>query len=138
MDATGPIADDEILLRHIPGGTAWQAPPDDRVTSFNFSLREGELGISVSRAGITPPARLMARLGDPTAGSKIAALSAADVRAVGLDVVPAPLDDDPGHAEIRSAAASLDRKSVRRRLADLCRYVGERGARLTPAPRESA
>ena len=35
MADAAPIGDDELLLRHIPGGTAWQAP-GPRITSGNF------------------------------------------------------------------------------------------------------
>jgi hypothetical protein len=44
------IADDEDLLRHIPGGSRWQAP-GPRITSGNFELRQdrNETGVSVTR-----------------------------------------------------------------------------------------
>ncbi len=124
-----PIPDDEHVLRHIPGGTLFQAP-GPRITSKNFELRpdRGETGVSVSRAGITSPARLMARLGNPAAGSRIAAASVEDIRALGLEVVPAPIPDDPGHAEIRSGAASLGDQDVRRRLAKLFRFLNAEDA----------
>ncbi len=108
----------EMLLRHIPGGTTWQAP-GPRITSKNFELRPGETGISVSRAGITSPAQLMARLGDPTKGSRIAAGAVADIRNLGLEVVPDQKDYGPGHAEIRSATADLNDQTVRRLLSKL-------------------
>lgn len=123
MTPTDPVADDEVVLRHVPGGPTWQAPPAGRVTSLNFRPRPGESGISVSREALTAAADLMTRLGDPNTGSRIAAVSVGDLRALGLDVVPAPIDSDPGHAEIRSAAADLNNQEVRRRLAKLFRYV---------------
>jgi hypothetical protein len=79
--------------------------------------------VSVSRAGLTAAADLLARLGDPATGSRIAAASIADIRALGLDVLPDPLDEDPGHAEIRSATANLGAKDVQRRLSRLFRYM---------------
>ena len=45
-----PIASSEILYRRIPPGTNWFEPPD-RISSMNFKLRPGELGLSVYRAG---------------------------------------------------------------------------------------
>ncbi len=117
------IADDEVILRHIPGGPSWQAPPAGRISSINFRLRPGESGVSVSRAGMTTPDELMQRLGDPARGSKIAALTAVEIRAIGLDVVSVPLPDDSGHAEIRSAAESLGDKETLRRLARAFRYL---------------
>lgn len=71
MSPLDPIADDEVIFRHIPGGTLFQAP-GPRVTSRNFDLRVGEVGVSVSRASLTTPEQLMARLGNPDTGSKIA------------------------------------------------------------------
>jgi hypothetical protein len=123
MQPTDAVGDEEVILRHVPGGTTWQAPPDGRPSSVNFRLREGEGGVSVSRAGLTAAADLLARLGNPATGSRVAAASVADIRALGLDVVPVPLDEDPGHAEIRPAAADLSAKDVQRRLARLFRYV---------------
>src|SRR5438445_10487578 len=101
------IADDEYLLRHIPGGTLWQA----RITSANFQLRHdrNETGVSVTRVKITSPQRLLALVGaDPEHGSRVATARVGDVRALGLIVVPKPLTEDPGHSEIQSDTASLD------------------------------
>ena len=124
MSPTDPIADDEIILRHIPGGTAFQAP-GPRITSKNFELREQlqETGVSVSRGGVDSAADVMARRGEPQTGSRVAAATAGDIRALGLEIVPDPLDDDPGHAEIRSATASLDDLAVRRALAKLFAFL---------------
>lgn len=113
------IADDEILLRHVPGGTQWQAP-GPRITSANFQLRHdrGETGVSVTRLKFTAPERLLELVGgDVDRGSRVAAVRAGDVRSLGLNVVPKPLPDDPGHAEIQSYQSSLDEHACRRRLA---------------------
>jgi hypothetical protein len=117
------IGNEEIILRHIPPGSTFQSPPDFRISSFNFQLRAHESGISVSRAGITNPASLIARLGDPDRGSRIAALSAGEIRAFGFEVVPVPIPEDPGHAEIRSGTADLNDRNTRRKFAALFRYV---------------
>lgn len=112
------VRDDELILRHVPGGTTWQAP-GPRITSKNFELRAGETGISVSRQSITSPAALMARLGDPAKGSRIVAA----IRALGLEVVPDPKDYDLGHAEIRDGTASLSSHAVRKELAKLFQFL---------------
>ena len=122
MSVSDPVHDGEIILRHIPGGTTWQAP-GPRITSKNFELRSGEKGISVSRAGITSPDQLMARLGDPVKGSRIAAGTAAEVRTLGLVVVPDEKEYDLGHALICSATADLNDQKVRRQLAKLFQFV---------------
>src|SRR5438132_440302 len=127
MSGTDDIADDEILLRHIPGGTLWQAP-GPRITSSNFQLRHdrNETGVSVTRLRITSPERLLELVGgDPVAGSRVASVGSAAVRAIGLQVVPKPLEEDPGHAEIQSATASLDDPACRKRLAMAFQFVSQ-------------
>jgi hypothetical protein len=122
MDA---IADDEVLLRHIPGGTHWQAP-GPRITSANFQLRHdrNETGVSVTRWSTTSPQRLLQLVGgDPQKGSRVASARAGDVRALGLLVVPKPLPEDPGHAEIQSGQANLNEHACRKKLALLFRFL---------------
>ena len=127
MSATDHVADDETILRHIPGGTTWQAP-GPRITSKNFELRPGETGVSVSRVAITSPDQLMARLGDPSKGSRIAAGAVAEVRNLGLEVVPDEKDYDPGHALICSATADLQDQTVRRQLAKVFQFLPVAGS----------
>jgi hypothetical protein len=119
------VADEEYLLRHIPGGTLWQAP-GPRVTSANFQLRHDrqETGVSVTRWKITTPQRLLELVGGSAAsGSRVASVRAADVRALGLRVVPKPLEADAGHAEIQSEQSTLDDHGCRKRLALLFQFV---------------
>src|ERR1700730_6495441 len=90
------IGDDEVLLRHIPGGTLWQAP-GPRITSANFQLRHdrNETGVSVTRLPITTPARLLELVGSSLEqGSRVAFVRVGDVCALGLRVVPKPLAED--------------------------------------------
>jgi hypothetical protein len=123
---TGPseILNDELVLRHIPGGTTWQAP-GPRITSKNFALRadRNETGLSVSRSSLTSPAALLGRVGKPDLGSRVAEATVADIRALGLEIVPVPLPDDPGHAEIRSGASDLNDQAVRKQLAVLFQFI---------------
>jgi hypothetical protein len=119
------VADDEYLLRHIPGGTLWQAP-GPRITSANFQLRHErqETGVSVTRAKITSPQRLLELVGGSIqAGSRVASARVTEVRALGLRVVPKPLENDSGHAEIQSDQASLDDHACRKKLALLFQFV---------------
>lgn len=117
------LANSERVLRHIPGGTMWQAPPDQRISSVNFRLRPDESGISVTRDHITSADELLARLGTPAAGSRIAVASVEAIRQLGLEVVSAPIGTDAGHAEIRSGKSSLESKSIQKALARLFAYV---------------
>lgn len=128
MSEPEPIADDEVLLRHIPGGTLWQAP-GPRITSANFQLRKdrGETGVSVTRLLMTSPERLLTLVGgNPEAGSRVAQARTGDVRDLGLQVVPKPLPEDQGHAEIQSETASLDEHLTRKKLANLFQFVADR------------
>ncbi len=121
------IADDEMLLRHIPGGTRWQAP-GPRITSGNFQLRHdrNETGVSVTRAHMTTPQRLLElEGGSPEVGSRVATVRTADVRALGLRVVFKPLPEDPGHAEIQSDEGNLEDHACRKKLSLLFRFLPE-------------
>ena len=98
------IADEEMLLRHIPGGTLWQAP-GPRITRpiSSFDLNATRLGYPVTRRRMTTPRRLLELVGGSRdKGSRVAAVLVAEVRALGLRVVSKPLPEDPGHAEIQS------------------------------------
>ncbi len=127
MTTADAIGDEEYLLRHMPGGTLWQAP-GPRITSANFQLRHdrNETGVSVTRLGITSADRLLELAGgSPERGSRVARVRVADVRALGLRVVSRPLTEDPGHSEIQSHTASLDDHAVRKRLALLFQFLPE-------------
>lgn len=127
------VADDEYLLRHIPGGTLWQAP-GPRITSANFQLRHDrqETGVSVTRWKMTTPQRLLEVVGGGAeAGSRVACARAGEVRALGLRVVPKSLATDPGHAEIQPDRVSLDDHAIRKRLAMAFQFVS---ADLPPSP----
>lgn len=122
-----PIDDDEIILRHIPGGTTFQAP-GPRITSVNFRPRKviGETDISVNRLRLTSPEQLLILAhGDPAKGSRITWTTAAAIRALGVAVVPSPIEPhDPGHASLQSTdAADLENQSVQRALSKLFQFV---------------
>ena len=123
MSDPKPIGDDEIILRHIPAGEPWQVAGTP-LTTANFRLRRGHTGVSVSRAALTTSAQLLDRVGgDLARGSKVAYARVGEVRALGLAVVPAPLRDDAGHAEIRSERERLERRSIQIRLTNLFRFM---------------
>src|SRR5438067_5348861 len=109
MTEPGPITDDEVLLRHIPGGTLWQAP-GPRITSANFRLRsdQGETGVSVNRLGLTSPQRLLELVGGSVeAGSRVAEVRVGDVLPAAVPergpaaLEPAPLPDGPPRRQCR-------------------------------------
>jgi len=123
MPDANDIGDDELLFRHVPGGSQFQNPPDKPVTSENFRLRPGESGLSVSRSSLTTQASLLKRLGDPAKGSRIAACRVGDLRALGYIIVPDPRTDDPGHALILPGDNDLSARTPRKRLANLFRLL---------------
>ncbi len=95
-----PIADDEILYRRIPASTGWydasRTPP---LEAEAFRPNQNDIsGISLARQKYTSIAQ--AARGRPGKSYVVAWLRAGDLRAAGIDVLPRPLPDDPGHAEI--------------------------------------
>lgn len=119
MANESPISDNETLYRRVPPGSSWIK--ENKLTSGNFELKVGERGVSVSRASITTPQQLLGMRENPT-GWCVAAITAGEVRALGLDVIPAPTQEDAGHAEIIPATSSLSH-AVRRRLAKRFRLL---------------
>lgn len=67
----------------------------------------------------------MARLGDPAKGSRNASAPIGGIRALGLEVIPDPIPEDPGHALSVSAASTLggDDHKLRKRLAALFTFL---------------
>src|SRR5487761_1850544 len=96
-----PIADDEILYRRIPVSKGWIDEYGVRPDAFE-SRADDDTGLSVYRA-------MFVSLEDAAKGLNkrgyyVLAMRAGDLRAAGIDVVPLPHDDLPGHAEIPSLA----------------------------------
>lgn len=88
----------EIALRHVPGGTRYQAPPTHRITSGNFLLRSGEHGVSVTRAPTSPDRLILLVKGN--AESCVGGGIVQEIREIGYDVVPEPTPEDPQHSVI--------------------------------------
>ena len=126
MDTSSVIPDDAIVLRHIPGGTTFQQPPEHRITSRNFQLRPEEDGVSVSLSspfslGIDAGGvlRRFATSGD----SKVGFASLSAIRNLGFGIVFKPTPDDPQHAIIVSGTRDLSNHQDRKLLSSLFRYV---------------
>ena len=137
MPELSPIDDDEIILRHIPSGSTWQAA-GPRITSLNFRPRTiiGESDLSVNRLRFTTPERLVELVkGDAAQGSRVAWVTAGAVRALGLRVEPKPIEpDDLGHSSIESTdAADLGSQSIQRKLALIFQFV-EGSISASPSP----
>jgi hypothetical protein len=103
------------------------AGPQDHERKFPASSgSQRDWGLSHARARLTAPQRLLELVGGSRdKGSRVAAVRTADVRGLGLRVVPKPLPEDPGHAEIQSARASLDDHACRKKLSLLFHFLAD-------------
>src|SRR5262245_50713203 len=96
-DGTEPIADEELLYRRIPVSKEWYTK--DGLSPEAFHPREDETtGISVFRERYTSIER--AARGKGKRGYFVAVLRAGDLRRFGIQVVPRPGPEEPGHAEL--------------------------------------
>lgn len=103
------ISSSEIVMRRYSG---------NRLRANSLKLRDGETGISCNLLSKEfTPEQMIILAGRPD--DKVAQALVGNIRGLGLDVVEAPVDGNPGHCEIRSAASSLDDQGVRNMLADL-------------------
>ena len=100
-DGTEPILDDEILYRRVPVSMEWydreKNPP---LNYFAFCpTKNDKTRLSVYRGKYKTAQQVAASL-RPGARYYVAELRAGDLLSKKISVVPAPLPDDPGHAEI--------------------------------------
>jgi len=97
-DGTEPIEDDELLYRRVPVKPPHFDPTNDPCpTPKAFRPRKDDTtGLSLSRAKYMSPEDV-ARTGH---GKEycVAVLRAGDLRQHGIDIDPAPLEDNKGHA----------------------------------------
>jgi isoleucyl-tRNA synthetase len=92
-----PLDDDEYLYRRIPVKPGWFQ--DGVVSPEAFKPTKNDTtGLSLERAIFCSPEEAAAHGTNPS-GYYIARLKAADIRMLGLDVVPKP-SAQPGHAEV--------------------------------------
>ena len=99
-DRTEPLADDEYIYRKIPVKPGWYDPSvDPNPSPEAFRPREGDTtGLSVDRAEYRTIDQ--SAQGPSTQGYYVAVLRVGDLRANGIEVVPRPEGQNPGHAEI--------------------------------------
>jgi hypothetical protein len=96
-DESDPISDDEILYRRAPVSKDWV--DEHGVSAEAFAPLKGDLsGLSVFRARFLPLEE--AARGASKQGYYVLELRAGDLRGAGIDIVPAPIADKAGHAEI--------------------------------------
>ncbi len=107
------VADSETVYRRIPPSEPWLEPPA-RITSANFKLRPGETGLSVYRKSMVQDPQDILSMPEAIPGSKLACARVADIRGIGLNVVPCPLPDAPAHAEIRGPEGKITRSHAKK------------------------
>jgi hypothetical protein len=126
-DGTEPIADDELLYRRIPKSVSWYSDSAGlSPQAFAPHAKNDITGLSISRAkykSIEAAAK-----GRPGKSYHVAVLRAGDLRQRGIQVVPRPLPEDPGHAELpdlNSVNRKTDETLERQRLLalELCLQV---------------
>ena len=100
FDGSEAIADHELLYRRIPAASGFydpQADPNPSPLAFR-PTQQDTTGLSLSRAKYKNPEQ--AARGREGKRYYVAVLRAGELRRLGMDVVPRPLADDPGHCEI--------------------------------------
>lgn len=102
LDGHEPVGDGELIYRRIPVSKGWYDPkvsPLPSPKAFEPRKKNGEAtGISVVRAKYRTLKDVA--IGPSKQGYYVAVLGVTDLRARGIDVVPRPLEGNPGHAEI--------------------------------------
>ena len=100
-DRPDPVADDELLYRRIPASQRNRFDPQVSVLPSPMAFRPNEndvTGLSLLRAKYV--AIEDAACGRPGKAYYVAILRAGDLRQAGIDVVPRPVTNSLGHAEI--------------------------------------
>ena len=110
-DGSEPVADHEILYRRIPATSGFYDPHGDPNPS-PLAFRPTHLdttGLSLSRAKY----QTLEQAGQGREDKQyfVAVLRAGELRRLGMEIVPRPLDDDPGHCEIAELTFA-NRKSM--------------------------
>jgi hypothetical protein len=109
-----PVEDDELLYRRVPAAASPQRydPVKRELSDQAFAPHKlvDITGLSVSRAKYKRIEE--ASGGRPGKSYYVAVLRAGDVRRLGIDVVPRPEPDDPGHAELPQLNADNYNNSV--------------------------
>lgn len=120
------IADDEVLLRRIPGSQMPNGLLTKRSPTWFKPHPERDIsGISLFREAVHQPGDIR-----PTSGKPfyIARLTAKQIRSLGLEVVARPTNEHRGHAEIPALCSETrgdDRtEEASKRLANLAALSG--------------
>lgn len=120
-EAPGSIADDELLFRRIPEATHWYRPDTGFIDPAALSPNKNDVtGLSLGRAAFHSIEQEAAK-GRVGKRYYVAVLPAAAAKAVGAVIVPRPLVDAPGHAEISNLTFQTRRSGESRKLVEAIR-----------------
>ncbi len=125
-DGTEPVADVELLYRRITVLSGWYSPETGlNPAAFAPHKTADETGLSIWRAKYKSTEE--AARGRSGKSYYVAVLLAGDVRRQGIEPIPRPFPNDPGHAELpdlNSANRKTERtRELQRILVQLCRSV---------------
>ena len=107
MADSRPIADEEVILKRVRANDPHCIQPYSdgyRATSFAIRTPPGQEGSSCSRLRLTSPRTLLSLVtieGKSSDDYLVCRIRVTDVRALNLEVLALPTDEDPGHCEIR-------------------------------------
>jgi hypothetical protein len=101
-----PIRDGELLYRRVPKSTNWfhpGDPPEIDDEAFRPHRTQDATGLSMQRARTQEHPEFMsaeeAAKGRSAAGYVLAVLNVGELRALGIEVEPRPIEGQPGHVE---------------------------------------
>ena len=127
MADSRPIADEEVILKRVRANDPHCIQPYGdgyRATSFAVRIPPGQEGSSCSRLRLTSPRTLLSLVtlqGGSSDDYLVCRMRVTDVRALNLEVLALPTDEDPGHCEIRKTVGQHYPASVWSRLAKTTR-----------------
>lgn len=125
-DAPDSIGDDELLFRRIPEATGWYRPDTGFLDPAALTPNRNDVtGLSVGRASFRN-AELEAAKGRAGKRYYVAVLSAAVAKAGGAVIVPRPLSDDAGHAEVANLRYETRKADAARKLVVVLRAAAIR------------
>ena len=97
-DGTEPVADDELLYRRIPVSKGWWCTESGLSPEAFDPLKDESTGISVYRGKYKSVEETAKGLSKK--GYFVAVFRTGDLRKHGIEVLPRPESNDPGHAEL--------------------------------------
>jgi hypothetical protein len=119
--AADSISDQELLFRRIPEATQWYRPDTGFIDPAAFTPNKNDItGLSLGRAAFQSTAQEAAK-GRAGKTYYVAVLPVAVAKDAGAIIVPRPLANDPGHAEIVNLTFQRRKTDDSRKLIEVLR-----------------